>query len=356
MFVDADSGSGIYVSDTASYEKENIVDDVADAAFSSSLTDENATLKQPQTKAPVSAKGANYGIYTVNDKFNWNVSAKTASLEEMTTLDLESGNVTKFVADTKYAVDSAYSYFTAEHGWFGLDGKNSKFKVLLNANEYAKDNLPPEKALYSNNVLMFIETDIATTSIDKNVVAHEYAHGVMAHIAGLSGTNAKKENAVIAESMADIFAEFAEGTSPDWKHGDRNFTQVQAGYYYEVGDDVKILDIRDCYRYSTIISRSANRMYADGIGTKKLGELFFRSLLTMTRYDNFEDFGTILELNAKIMNNNGTLSDVQFGIVTTALDNTSMRGEKLYVTPVDELGDSKMLQENEINPNEKIIE
>ncbi len=347
VFVDADNGSGIFVSDTASYENET----------KSSVAAVETEVSAPEEKQEyLSAKAANYGIYTVNDKFNWNVSDKTASMEEILPEDIESGNVTPYVAGAKTAIDRAYSYFANEHGWFGLDGKSGPFRVLLNANEYVKDRLPPEKALYSNDMIMFIEPDMASGAVDKDIAMHEYTHGVMAHVAGLSGTTAKNENAAIAESLADIFGELAEGAAPDWVHGDRDFTQVQAGYYYEVSGGVNIAEVLDCYRFSTVLSRAAYRMYADGIGTKKLGELFFRSLLTMTKYDDFKDFGTIMELNAKVMKDNGTLSEAQFAIVTTALDNTAIRGEKLYQTQVEEIPDSEMLEENEIDPNEKVIE
>lgn len=317
VFVDADNGAGIFVFDTASYD--------------------------------------NYSIYTVNDKFNWNMTDKTGAIEEIALEEIESGNTTAFVSGTKAAIDRVYNYFAREHSWPGLDGNNSAFQVFLNANEYLEDLLPPEKALYANDTLMFIETDMATGSIDQNVVAHEFAHGVMHHAAGLAGTTAMTENAAIAEGLADVFAELAEGTAPDWVHGDRRFTDVMAGYYYEVQDGVTMQEVQDCYRYSTVISRAAYRMYAEGIGTKKLGELFFRSLMMMTGYDDFRDFGTILELNAKIMMDNGTLSDVQFGIVTTALDNTGMRGAKLYQSAVEEIVDAEMLSDEETDPNEKVI-
>lgn len=311
VFVDADNGAGICVFDTASFENSS------------------GTPAKPKI----------YGIYTVNEKFNWNLSDKTGMIEEIPIADIESGNATPYISGAKAAVDGAYNYFVREHGWVGLDGKTGEFSVYLNANEYVKDNLPPENALYHNGVLMLIEPDMATGTVDANVVAHEYAHGVMQHIAGLAGTNAKTENAAIAEALADIFGELAEGTSPDWIHKERRFLDVQAGYHYETGEGISIVSVEDCYRYSTILSRAAYKMYAEGIGTKKLGELLFRSVMMMTGYDGFADFGTIVELNAKVMMDNGTLSDVQFGIVTTALTNSGMRGERLYQTEIAELSD-----------------
>ena len=139
-----------------------------------------------------------------------------------------------------------------------------------------------------------------------------------------------------------MFAEFAEGDAPDWKHKDRNFSEVQAGYFYEAGDGVEILTMLDSYRYSTVISRATYKMFAEGIGTKKLGELYFRSLLMMTRYD--------------LMKQNGTLSDTQFEIVTTALTYAGIRGEKLYQSEVAEIEDGEILDEDEEDPNEKVID
>jgi len=347
VFVDADNGAGIFVFNTASFENGDAAEDAENT--------ENTEEAAEEESVPVS-DATGYTIFSVNDKFGWNVTDKAGATEELPLADIEAGNATKYVSGIKSSIDHAYNYFDKTFGWTGLDGKDGAFSVYLSANDYVKDTIPPEQALYHNDILMFIEQNMAESKPDENVVVHEYAHGVMHHIAGLAGTDAKHENAAIAEALADVFAEFAEGDAPDWKHKDRNFSEVQAGYFYEAGDGVEILTMLDSYRYSTVISRATYKMFAEGIGTKKLGELYFRSLLMMTRYDTFRDFGAIVEMNANLMKQTGTLSDTQFEIVTTALTNAGIRGEKLYQSEVAEIEDGEILDEDEEDPNEKVID
>ena len=152
-----------------------------------------------------------------------------------------------------------------------------------------------------------------------------------------------------------MFGEFAEGVSPDWKHGERNFADVQAGYFYEVTGSPHLKDVENCYQYSMVFSRMTYKMFAEGIGTKKLGELTFRTLLMMTGNDTFRDFGTLMEINAKQMLANGTLSDKQFEIVTTALTNAGIRGEMFFESVVDQPEDHNVSGNDTAAGNETVI-
>lgn len=349
VFVDADAGSGIFLSDTASYENEEIA--AAETPVAEPI--EPVVAEVPQD--------AYFSIHTVNDKFNWNDKTKTSALDEISMEDIRSGVVSAFVAGTTTAVDKAYTYFDKKFNWQGLDGKNGAFRVYLNANEYVADRLPPEKAIYSDEVLMFIQEDLTVNEVNGNIVTHEYAHGVMHHIAGLKGTTAKNENAAMAEGFADVFAELAEGNAPDWMHGERNLSELQTGYLTTLPATVLISEIEDCYRYSTIVSHAAYQMHANGVSTDALSELYFRTLCLMTKHSDFSHWRSVTEFSAKKMVDAGTLSEEQFAQVVSALDKTGIEGRRLYQKPVEalaeeEINEEEMLDESEVDPNEKVIE
>ena len=369
VFVDADTGAGIFVSDTGSFvegeEGEEGEETEAPAVDETATAEAEKAEKAEKAAIAQSASPAEYTISTVNDRYNWNDESKTASREEISKADIEAGNVTPYVTDVKFGVDKAYAYFANRFEWRAFDGQNAPFFVYLNANEYVKDQLPPEKALYAGNKMMLIETSMATAQADPNIIAHEYTHGVMYHLAHLSGTTAKTENAAIAEGLADIFAELMEGDAPDWMHGSRNLALKEVGYFTEYPQDAGVKSISDAYAYGHILSHAAHRMYSEGIGTQKLGELYFRTLCMMTKTSTLSDFRTALELSAKHMELNGILSDVQFKIAVNAMEATKIPAVRLYQSEVEsiydegmegEIPEDELIPEDETDPNETAIE
>lgn len=361
-FVDADAGTGICVYAVSSYENDG------EEAAQPEL--DGADPEQPDaaldSAAPLSAANSAMTMFTVNDKFNWNDKTKTSALEEISKSDIASGNVSAYVAGTKSAVDKAYAYFADSFGYQGLDGKNGNFKVYLNANEYLKDKLPPEKALYTGDVLMFIREDLTSGELDANVAAHEYAHGVMRNIAQFDGTRQNSENAAIAEGLADVFGELSEarysGGAADWVHGDRDLTAPKNGYLTKLSGKTEINDLTGCYRCSTIVSHAAYQMNINGVDTDALGELMFKSLCLMTKGSGFSQWRSVTEFTAKCMADAGRLTEEQFAAVTAALDSTGIKGERLYarqVENIDEEGETELPSEESNLPNdinEKVIE
>ncbi len=364
VFVDADSGAGIFVSDTSSYvEGEEAVAENSENAEEE--IDTSAATEAEKAAIAQTASPAEYTISTVNDRYSWNDESKTASREEISKTDIEAGNVTPYVADVKFCIDKAYAYFANRFEWRGFDGQNAPFFVYLNGNEYIKDQLPPENALYAGNKMMLIETGMATAQANPNIIGHEYTHGVMYHLAHLSGTTAKNENAAIAEGLADIFAELMEADAPDWIHGERNLAVKEVGYFTEYPENPEVKSISDTYAYGHILSHAAHRMYSEGIGTQKLGELYFRTLCMMTKTSGFSDFRTALELSAKHMEQNGILSEVQFKIAVNAMEATKIPAVRLYQSEVEsildetaegEIPEGELIPDEEIDPNETIIE
>ena len=342
IFVDADTGAGIYISHTASFENEDGVQ-----------TEGTEPVEEPNK--PAIKEGA-ISFYMVNDKFNWNDPEKPSSIEQ---IDV-SGEVSEYVGNASTVLNKAHNYFATKHNWRGLDGNGTSVRAYLNTNTYVPDRLPLEFAQYANDILMFVQDPENGTFLSENVAVHEYAHGVMYHIAHLSGTDAVNENAILAESLADVFAELAEGDKPDWIHGARNLISPDAGYHRTLPTQIHLSKTEDCYFYGTILSHAAYEMYANGIGTEKLGQLHFRTLCLLNSASGFSDFRSAMELSAYRMHKAGTLSDVQLAIVIDALDRANVTGPRLYQaeipTMADEINEDEMLAEAEEDPNEIVIE
>ncbi len=296
VFVDAVGGKGIGAIATSSFENESELDETEEEYI--------------------------YEISTVNDKFNWNDEKSTIAEERLPIADIESGNVSPYIASVKTAMDRAYNFFDKTFGYKGLDGEGSKFKVYINSNVYEEGKIPTGNALYTNDKLMFFREDLAQGEIEYNSVVHEYAHGVIRHTAGLSGTKELTENAVIAEGLADIFAELAElklaGTA-DWIHGERNMDALSDGYYMFFQNDSQINTVQDCYAYSTVVSHFASYMNSYIKDVDTLCEYWFKVLNLMTVHTDFNELNTILYTVAESMYDAGRLDAEEMSAITAGI-------------------------------------
>ena len=296
VFVDAVGGKGIGAIATSSFENESELDETEEEYI--------------------------YEISTVNDKFNWNDEKSTIVEERLPIADIESGNVSPYIASVKTAMDRAYNFFDKTFGYKGLDGEGSKFKVYINSNVYEEGKIPTGNALYTNDKLMFFREDLAQGEIEYNSVVHEYAHGVIRHTAGLSGTKELTENAVIAEGLADIFAELAElklaGTA-DWIHGERNMDALSDGYYMFFQNDSQINTVQDCYAYSTVVSHFASYMNSYIKDVDTLCEYWFKVLNLMTVHTDFNELNTILYTVAESMYDAGRLDVEGMSAITAGI-------------------------------------
>lgn len=314
VFVDGISGNGICVVVTSSFENEEAQDVTAEEVEESYI----------------------YKMATVNDKFNWNDDSIESAEGAMKISEITDGNASAYVISIKNAVDNAYGYFEDVFGWKGLNGKGDSFKVYINPNEYVEENLPAEKAMYTNGNLMFFREDLTQGEIDYNTVVHEYAHGVIENIAGMCGTKQLNENSAIAEGMADIFAELAEaritGVAPDWVHGARNLAIPDGEYHISTSTAAEIFDIQDCYEYSTIVSHMAAYMsnYAD---ISVQNEFWFKALCLMTRHTDFVEFNSIMNAVSDDMYVSGKLDEMQYNSIKTGIEMLSASEQDFYTTP-----------------------
>lgn len=275
-----------------------------------------------------------YEISAASDKFNWNDPAITTAREKLSISGIDAGEASPFVASVKSAVDDAYGYFDGAFNWKGLDGKGSSFKVYVNSNEYVEEDLPTEKAMYSNGELMFFREDWTQGDVNYNTVAHEYAHGVMSNIVGFAGTNSCTENAAIAEGLADVFAELAEakkkGTAPDWIHGERNMYTPGEGYHISTNEAPTILTVNECYQYSTIVSHMAAYMSNYTSNTAVQNEFWFKVMCLMTKNTDFAEFQSIMYAVTEDMYKNGRLTEGQCSSILTGIEMVGLSEQDLY--------------------------
>jgi len=294
VFVDGVSGNGIAATVTSSYENDTpVVADIEESYI--------------------------YEMAAVSDKFNWNDKESQAFEEKLSIKEIESGNSSAYVGSIKTHVDNVYNYFGNVLGWKGLDGQEGSFKVYINSNEYVKDTLPTENAMYTNGKLMFFREDLTQGEMDYNIVAHEYAHGVISNVAGLCGTKEVGENAALSEGIADVFAELAEayltGQKADWIHGERNLAYPSDGYLDVASGEIVIENVADCYFHSTIVSHMAAFMDNYDIDNKTMSEYWFKVLCLMRRNTNFSEFYKILSIVNVSMLEEGKFTEDQYGSV-----------------------------------------
>lgn len=327
--VDADSGNGILVRQTASFEHET-------------ATAEALVTEQPPEAAPIpalklfSAQNAQMTMSAVSDKFNWNNPEMAGALEPLDLAEIEAGNAPGYLISAKQAVEQAYAYFADRLGHRGLDGENGVFSVLINANEYLEDRLPPERALYHDGVLVFFQEDMTTGTLSPDVAAHEYSHGVLASVTAFDGTEAATENAAVAEGLSDAFGELSElyfTGSTDWVHAERNIGAPDKGFLATLPGDAEIYDIAGCYYYSTVLPHAVHNMWAGGVPEEALSQLLMRSLYFMTNGADFAQWRTATEVAAHTMEKSGSLTAEQKQAVFAALEQSGIRDAGLFANP-----------------------
>lgn len=328
--VDADSGNGIFVRPTASFEN--------DATIA-----ETPMPEGPLEQAPIpavkllSANNAQMTMSAVSDKFNWNNLEMAGVLEPLDLAEIEAGNAPVYLISAKQAVEKAYAYFTDRLGHRGLDGENGAFSVLINANEYLEDRLPRSRALYHDGAIIFFQEDMIAGTLSPDVAAHEYSHGVLASVTAFDGTTAATENAAVAEGLSDAFGELSElyfTGSTDWLHAERNIGAPAQGFLAKLPDEVEIFDTTGCYYYSTVLSHAVHNMWAGGVPEEALSQLLMRSVYLMTSGADFAQWRTMTELAAHTMAKSGSLTAEQEQAVFAALERSGIRDAGLFAQPV----------------------
>lgn len=317
VLTDADSGNGIGYFATSSYENEN--EDVV-----------VESVEKPLIRS-FSESPATY--FFVNDKFNWNDETKTSAIEQISTESINAEETSAFIKSAKDSIDMAYTYFNDNFGWsYGP-------KIYINSNEYVETELPPEKAIYSDGIITFIEEDLINIKIDPDVAVHEYAHMLMQDIAYFDGTMACTENSVIAEGYADVFGELSGlyfNGETDWVHKERNVGMPIAPYLDSFREDTAVSDRDSVYYNSTIVSHALCKIYTT-VGDKVLGELMFRTVCMMNKDTSLSEWRTITEATLYQMMNRGVISQDKFSKCCDALVFTGISADKIYASEIEEV-------------------
>ncbi|MBQ6380552.1 MAG: hypothetical protein IJJ41_02980 [Clostridia bacterium] len=259
------------------------------------------------------------------------------ALLQRDSFDNHQGKITVYI-DTKAASDSAQAYYTSS---------------------------PEGPAIYLN---------CTEDAVPEDVIAHEFAHGIIAYTAGLQNSASNRQAQEVSEAVADVLAELVEqqlsGTEkPDWVMGDnlRSLKAPQAfkytACYYEItgqkcpiyektgkhsANDSYTKDKQNClvrhaypYEYfgagyyksnapqhnSTVLSRTAYLMW-NGINGNKdlkvdaqsLSTLWYKTLLSLPADADIEKTLTVLRMSAEGMQAQGQLSLGQVKCLYLALN------------------------------------
>ncbi len=178
---------------------------------------------------------------------------------------------------------------------------------------------------------------------NKDVVAHEYTHAVSGMLVGWSRDF--MENSALNEAYSDIFGSLYENNqNPDWKMVHlseviRDLTDPSKTNSFDSVSDIDTSDDYNIYTLSTIVSHSAYLMWngIDGsdnrkIDTATLSEIWYRSMLLLQSNADFSQCRNAVELSARTMLKNETITEEQYRTVVTAFERVGIENATFTYT------------------------
>lgn len=200
-------------------------------------------------------------------------------------------------------------------------------------------------------------------SLSKDVLAHEFTHGVVSYTADFKepteeNRDKPNESGALDEAYADIIGSLIEGQN--WIMGENNYTDgarslitpedkhnpskvggdfYYPNYYYRnttLEEYLKSVDRETIYEYdlggrhhnSTIVSHSAYLMYKNGAFSSKeqMAKVWYNSLFLLSSYSNFEDCAYAVIQSAS----NLGLEREKISIIKDAFVETRMLSQEYY--------------------------
>lgn len=256
-----------------------------------------------------------------------------------------------------------YDYYYNVLGRKSYDGKGGKIGInVMFANsdlsyKYANAGWLP----YFNEMIIGFDSDGNSFVLSKDVLAHEFTHGVVAHTSKFKDTKDKKapnETGALNEAYADIMGALIEGEN--WEIGEMNGgirslsnpeinenpSKKGDEYYFPdrylkdrtIEEFLKANDIEDlrCDRCdnggehvnSTVISHSAYLMYENGAFKNKeeMAKVWYNSLFLLSSYSDFEDAAYAVIQSAV----NLGLSDDKIEIIKEAFYETKVLADEYH--------------------------
>lgn len=245
------------------------------------------------------------GIFTYN--LNHNTAYSYASnFTDQDNFWNNSSNMDEIATDVHWAAGVSWDYFLDKHGRNGIDGNGYRMISYVHfSNGYAGAFWDGMRAVFGDGNAVY------GPMVSVDICAHEYAHGLVQHTAGLLYTG---ESGALNEGFADIFGtaveHYALGGQANWTIGEktgviiRNIGNPNAsgnpdtylGQYWDVNGEV--------HQNSTVLSHwfyllsvggngvnDNNQVYAvNGIGIDKAAQIAYRMLnVYLTPSSNYTD-------------------------------------------------------------------
>ncbi len=234
-------------------------------------------------------------------------------------------------------INLTYDFYSEKLGRNGFDNNNGLIFASYN------DNFDNGGNSYASIGSLLCFGKNQNLSVD--LIAHEYTHSVELTI---SNMNYECQSGAIMEGYSDIFGEiiedYADGkmdNSCNWINNFRNIKEpldtknpeVYEGENWETTEDKldkkgnSKNDHGHVHNNSTVISHTAYLMNIgiDGteskkIGTEKLAKIWYRALFILQSDATFSQCRNAVELSARILKENGELTDEQYNTVSESFE------------------------------------
>jgi Zn-dependent metalloprotease len=222
LFVDAHDGSIVN-----RYDDLQTATCTANTAYNGSISFPCDTTSSGGTRLVSASSGG--GTYSIRNQTPWSITSSVLS-------DVTNGSTTwtsnATAVDAQYGILATLDYFRSVHGRNGIDGnggprvKDSVITAVVNyGNRY-------DNAYWDGTAMVFGDGDGSWTGplVALDIAAHEMAHGVTQHSAGLVYQN---QSGALNEAVSDIFGALVEhrkqGPGSMWKIGEDAWTPGQSG-------------------------------------------------------------------------------------------------------------------------------
>lgn len=230
-----------------------------------------------------------------------------------------------------------YDFYFEKLKRSGFDDQNGLIFASYN------DNYDSGNNAYASGGSLLCFGKHSTLSVD--LIAHEYTHSVEKAI---SNMNYEGRSGAIMEGYSDIFGEIVEdyadgkmNNNCDWIHGNRNIKEplktknpeVYEGKNWKTTEDKldkkgkSKNDHGHVHNNSTVISHTAYLMNIgiDGTESKKidtetLAKIWYKALFVLQSDATFSQLRNAVELSARIMKENGELTEEQYSAVSQAFE------------------------------------
>lgn len=227
--------------------------------------------------------------------------------------------------------EDIYDYYYNVLGRSSYDNKGGK--IVVNIGVYQKTDLFFGKNYMvnacwlslNNQMYIGVSSDGRSYSASKDVLAHEFTHGVIAHTSNFKDTKDKmaaNETGALNEGYSDVLGSLIEGEN--WTIAENNVTlrdlanpstynqpsEKGGEYYFPDGylkgrtmeEFLKANNIEDLYcddkcdnggehTNSTVVSHAAYLMYENGAfkNREEMAKVWYNSLFLLSSYSDFED-------------------------------------------------------------------